>query len=124
VARRVRRTGNVFWGCSAYPKCDFTTNDEPTGALHDAHEDGLGTIARRGEAGICLTCGATVELPAVVIAGTRLAGGPANPAALERPARRGAGGRTGGRGAAAGGTAKRSTKAPGRSSASSRKPAS
>ena len=25
VARRARRTGNVFWGCSNYPKCDFTT---------------------------------------------------------------------------------------------------
>ena len=124
VARRVRRTGNVFWGCSAYPKCDFTTNDEPTGALHDAHEDRLGTIARRGEAGICLTCGATVALPAVITAGMRLDGGPANPAALERPARRGGGGRTGGRGAPAGGAAKKPARAPGRSSASSRKPAS
>ena len=25
VARRARRTGSVFWGCSRYPKCDFTT---------------------------------------------------------------------------------------------------
>ncbi len=88
VARRARRTGNVFWGCSAYPACDFTTNDQPTGALHDAHEGGLGAVARRGETGICLTCGAAVELPDEVAPGLRLAGGPANPAALERPARR------------------------------------
>ena len=63
VARRARRTGNVFWGCSGYPKCDFTTNDEPTGAVHDAsdaaHADGRGAVARKGETGICLTCGAT-----------------------------------------------------------------
>src|SRR5690349_14486735 len=68
VARRARRTGNVFWGCSAYPKCDFTTNDEPTGAVHDAadalHADGRGAVARKAEAGMCMTCGATVELPA------------------------------------------------------------
>ena len=58
VARRARRTGNVFWGCSNYPKCDFTTNDEPLGAVHDA-DDG-GPVARKGETGICLTCGADV----------------------------------------------------------------
>ncbi len=112
VARRVRRTGNVFWGCSAYPKCDFTVNDEPTGALHDAHEDGRGAVARRGDAGICLTCGAPVELPAVVTPGLRLPGGAANPSALARPARRsGAGGgrRGGGR---SGGTTRRSTRPP------------
>ena len=97
VARRARRTGNVFWGCSAYPKCDFTTNDEPTGAFHDvsdaAHADGRGGVARKGEAGICMTCGASVDLPAGSLVGLRLEGGPANPAALERPAR---GGRRGG----------------------------
>ena len=27
-------------------------------AIHDAHDDGKGAIARRGEAGLCLTCGA------------------------------------------------------------------
>ena len=53
VARRARRTGNVFWGCSAYPKCDFTTNDEPTGAVHDATDaprrwPGRGRAPRRG----------------------------------------------------------------------------
>ncbi len=93
VARRARRTGNVFWGCSAYPACDFTTNDEPTGALHDAtdvtHSDGRGAVARKGDAGICLTCGATIALPDGNLVGLRLAGGPPNPEALARPARRG-----------------------------------
>jgi DNA topoisomerase-1 len=97
VARRARRTGNVFWGCSGYPRCDFTTNDEPTGAVHDAsdaaHADGRGSVARKGDTGICMTCGATVELPVGSLVGLRLPGGPANPAALERPAR---GGRKGG----------------------------
>jgi DNA topoisomerase-1 len=93
VARRARRTGNVFWGCSAYPKCDFTTNDEPTGAVHDAtdaaHADGRGAVARHGDTGICLTCGAKVELPEGSLVGLRLPGGPADPAALQRPARAG-----------------------------------
>jgi ssDNA-binding Zn-finger/Zn-ribbon topoisomerase 1 len=113
VARRARRTGNVFWGCSGYPKCDFTTNDEPTGAVHDvtdaAHADGRGSVARKGEAGICMTCGATVELPDGSVVGLRLAGGPANPAALERPAR---GGRRGGAPRAAAG-GKRTTRTGG-----------
>src|SRR4051794_13650202 len=94
VARRARRTGNVFWGCSAYPKCDFTTNDEPTGAIHDAHDDGKGAVVRKGETGLCMTCGAEVALPAGSLVGLRLPGGPPNPAALERLAR--AGGRRGG----------------------------
>jgi DNA topoisomerase-1 len=84
VARRARRTGNVFWGCSAYPRCDYTTNHEPVGALHDADE---GPVGRKGEAGICLRCGATIELPDGDLVGRRLAGGPADPAALARPAR-------------------------------------
>jgi DNA topoisomerase-1 len=114
VARRARRTGNVFWGCSAYPRCDFTTNDRPTGAVHDAddapHADGRGAIARRGDAGICLTCGAAVALPGEAdddLVGRRLPGGPPNPAALERPraARRG-----GGR--ATTGTARRAPRTP------------
>jgi DNA topoisomerase-1 len=87
VARRARRTGNVFWGCSNYPRCDFTTNDPPTGAIHDAHDDGSGAVGRRGEAGLCLTCGATVPLPDGDLVGRRLPGGPPDPAALERPAR-------------------------------------
>jgi DNA topoisomerase-1 len=93
-ARRARRTGNVFWGCTAYPACDFTTNDPPTGAVHDAHDDGRGAVARRGDAGLCLTCGAPVALPDGDLVGQRLAGGEPDPAALERPARRG--GRRGG----------------------------
>jgi len=92
VARRARRTGNVFWGCSAYPRCDFTTNFEPTGATHDAHDDGQGPVARHGETGLCLTCGADVPLPDGALAGLCLPGGPANPAALAKPARRGGGG--------------------------------
>jgi DNA topoisomerase-1 len=119
VARRVRRTGNVFWGCSAYPKCDFTTNDEPTGAVHDAHSDGLGAVARRGEAGICLTCGAAVELPDAILVGRRLPGGPPNPEALERPARRG-GRRTSGSGSGA----RRSTRSGSQPGAGSRRTAS
>src|SRR6476646_6949960 len=60
VARRARRTGNVFWGCSNYPKCDYTTNFEPFGAFHDADD---GPVAKKGESGICLKCGAEVPLP-------------------------------------------------------------
>jgi DNA topoisomerase-1 len=109
VARRARRTGNVFWGCSAYPKCDYTTNDEPVGAIHDADD---GPVARRGEAGICLRCGASVELPAgTELVGARLAGGPPNPEALARPARGGrrgsaGGGRAGGRARAGSGASR------------------
>jgi DNA topoisomerase I len=89
VARRARRTGNVFWGCSKYPRCDFTTNFEPTGAIHDAHDDGKGAVARKGDDGLCLTCGATVPLPGGPLVGLRLPGGPPDPAALARPARGG-----------------------------------
>ncbi len=118
VARRARRTGNVFWGCSKYPKCDFTTNDEPTGALHDAadatHADGRGAVARKGEAGICLTCGATVELPDGTVVGRRLPGGPPNPAALERPVRGGRrGAKTGSGSAKAASGARRTTRSSG-----------
>jgi DNA topoisomerase-1 len=98
ATRRARRTGSLFWGCSRYPKCDFTTSREPLGAVHEA--DG-GPIARDGEAGaICLACGAAIELPGAggTVVGATLSGGPANPAALVRPARRGrtGGARTGG----------------------------
>jgi DNA topoisomerase I len=105
VARRARRTGNVFWGCSNYPKCDYTTNFEPVGAVHDVDD---GPVGRRAESGICLICGADVPLPeGTELVGARLPGGPANPAALQRPARGGGArrGRT-----SSGGTAK-----PGRS---------
>jgi ssDNA-binding Zn-finger/Zn-ribbon topoisomerase 1 len=96
VARRARRTGNVFWGCSAYPKCDFTTNWEPTGAVHETDE---GPVARKAQGeGICLKCGAAVPIPeGDELVGRRLAGGPPDPAALQRPVRAG---RAGGRGRA------------------------
>jgi DNA topoisomerase-1 len=106
AARRARRTGNVFWGCSRYPKCDFTTSREPLGAFHDA--DG-GPVAAEGETGICLACGAPIELPAVersALVGLRLPGGEPNPEALA-PKRRG-GGRGGGR--TAGGSGSRGSK--------------
>lgn len=107
VVRRARRTGNVFWGCSAYPRCDFTTNDEPTGAIHDAHDDGRGAVARHGESGLCLTCGADVPLPEGDLVGRRLPGGPPDPERLARPARgaRRAPGRGSGSGRRAGGRA-------------------
>ncbi len=79
TARRARRTGSVFYGCSRYPKCDFTSSREPVGALHDADD---GPVAREGEGGICLKCGAPVDLPEVVIPGVKLAGGDPNPEAL------------------------------------------
>jgi DNA topoisomerase-1 len=83
TARRARRTGSVFWGCSRYPTCRFTTSHEPVGAVHDT--DG-GPIARAGEQGLCLICGATVELPADgTLVGARLSGGEPNPAALAKP---------------------------------------
>ena len=104
TARRARRTGSVFYGCSRYPKCDFTSSREPVGALHDADD---GPVAKNGDegVGICLKCGAPVDLPEVVIPGVKLAGGDPNPEALV-PQRRGrggggrGGGGTGGRGGA------------------------
>ena len=112
TARRARRTGSVFYGCLRYPKCDFTSSREPVGALHDADD---GPVAREGEGGICLRCGAPVELPASVVPGTKLPGGPPNPDAL-KPPRRGRGGtRAGGR-ARRSGTATRRGSATGRRS--------
>ncbi|MDQ3435074.1 MAG: type I DNA topoisomerase, partial [Actinomycetota bacterium] len=79
TARRARRTGSVFYGCSRYPACDFTTSREPVGALHDAD---AGPVARNGETGICLRCGADVPLPDPVSIGEKLPGGPPDPAAI------------------------------------------
>ena len=94
VPRRARRTGNVFWGCSAYPKCDFTTNNEPLGGLHDVDD---GPLARKDESAICLICGSTSETPAAdIVPGQKYVGGPANPEALARPARARGGARAGG----------------------------
>jgi DNA topoisomerase I len=105
IPRRARRTGNVFYGCSNYPKCDFTTNFEPVGAVHETDD---GPVAKHGEAGICLKCGATIPLvEGVDVVGARLEGGPPNPEALAKPARGGAR-----RGRAAGGS---SAKGGGRS---------
>ncbi len=103
VARRARRTGNVFFGCSNYPKCDYTTNFEPVGAIHDADD---GPVAKKGEEGICLKCGAAVPLPEGELIGLRLEGGPPNPEALARPARGGRRGGTRATGARAGRTSR------------------
>ncbi|MEA2026524.1 MAG: type I DNA topoisomerase, partial [Chloroflexota bacterium] len=81
AARRARRSGNVFYGCDRYPKCDFTTNFEPVGAVHDAD---AGAVGIKDESGICLRCGASVELPGdrADLPGKKLPGGEPNPAAL------------------------------------------
>jgi DNA topoisomerase I len=93
VARRARRSGNVFYGCGRYPKCDFTTNFEPLGALHDADD---GPIALKDESGICLKCGATVDLPPEreSLPGQKLTGGPPNLEALAPARKRKASGAT------------------------------
>ena len=86
VTRRARRTGSLFWGCSRYPTCRFTTSHEPIGAQHDVDE---GPIGRNAEAGICLVCGAAVDLTGIDDPiGRKLAGGEANPEALARPSGR------------------------------------
>jgi DNA topoisomerase I len=124
VPRRARRTGNVFWGCSNYPKCDFTTNFEPVGAVHDTDD---GPVAKHGDAGICLRCGATIPpVDGVDVVGARLEGGPPNPEALAKPARGGprrgrttggstakSGGRSGGSRPAARGSTRRAARPPG-----------
>ena len=81
VPRRARRTGNVFYGCKRYPKCDFTTNFEPVGATHDVDD---GPVAIKEDAGICLKCGAKVDLPEdrSGLVGQKLVGGPPDPEAL------------------------------------------
>ena len=100
ATRRARRTGSLFWGCARYPKCLFTTSHEPVGAVHDT--DG-GQVGRAGEAGICLVCGAPVELPVgAELVGKRLAGGEPNAAALARPSSGRGARRTRSRGAGAG----------------------
>jgi DNA topoisomerase-1 len=83
TARRARRTGSVFWGCSRYPTCRYTTSHEPVGALHDADN---GPVGKVGESGLCLACGAPIELPVGAdLVGARLAGGEPNPEALKKP---------------------------------------
>ena len=82
VPRRARRSGSLFWGCGRYPKCDYTTSYEPLGALHDADS---GPVARKGEAALCLLCGAPIELPEGEIVGRSLPGGEPDPGALAKP---------------------------------------
>jgi len=108
AARRARRSGNVFYGCGRYPKCDFTTNFEPVGAVHDA--DG-GTVALKDEAGICLRCGASVDLPAdrESLPGQKLAGGEPNPEALVPTRKKRASSKGKAKGAKKPGTRKRKT---------------
>jgi DNA topoisomerase I len=94
VPRRARRTGNVFWGCSNYPRCDFTTNMEPLGGLHDTDD---GPLARKDETALCLICGSTSDTAASdIVPGVKYAGGPPNAEALARPARARGGPRAGG----------------------------
>jgi ssDNA-binding Zn-finger/Zn-ribbon topoisomerase 1 len=83
TTRRARRTGSLFWGCSRYPNCSYTTSHEPIGANHDVDK---GPVGRNGDAGLCLVCGAAVDLTGIDDpVGRSLAGGEANPAALARP---------------------------------------
>ena len=102
--RRARRTGNVFYGCGRYPKCDFTTNFEPLGATHDAD---AGPVALKEERGICLRCGAPVDLPddRAALPGQKLAGGEPDAAALQPSRKR----RAPAKGRSSGGARKRKT---------------
>jgi hypothetical protein len=51
--------------------------------MHDIDE---GPVGRSTEGGLCLVCGAAIDLAGLDdIVGKRLAGGEANPAALARP---------------------------------------
>ena len=119
TARRARRTGNVFYGCSRYPACDFTTNLEPLGAVHDAD---AGPVALKDESGLCLRCGASVDLPIdrAALPGQQLPGGPPNPGALAPSKKRRASGRGSTRSPRAPG---RAAKGRGASAASGSRPA-
>ena len=119
VPRRARRTGNVFWGCSNYPRCDFTTNHEPLGGLHDTDD---GPLARKDEAAMCLICGSTSDTPAAdIVPGVKYPGGPPNPEALARPARARGGPRAGG-GAKGGGRPRGGARSGGRSTTKRTRP--
>ena len=97
VPRRARRTGNVFYGCSSYPKCDFTTTTSRSAGSTTPTTDRSRARARRR---ICLICGSTsLTAPDAIVPGEKFAGGPPNPEALARPAR---GGRRGAAGATTG----------------------
>ena len=58
AARAARATSST--AARAIPSCDFTTNLEPLGAVHDAD---AGAVALKDESGMCLRCGASVDLP-------------------------------------------------------------
>ena len=83
--RRARRTGNVFWGCSNYPKCDFTTNFEPLGGA-PRHRRRPGRAQGRGRRSASSAASTIDRCPRTSSPGERLAGGPPNPEALARPA--------------------------------------
>ena len=112
TARRARRTGNVFYGCSRYPKCDFTTNFEPVGAVHDAD---AGPVGLKDESGICLRCGASVDLPGErsELVGKALPGGEPNPAALAPSRKRRAAGKGRAKSTKGGTKRRRTTKSSG-----------
>jgi DNA topoisomerase-1 len=122
LARRARRTGNVFYGCSNYPTCDYTTNFEPIGAFHDTDE---GPVAKKGDGFLCLKCGAAIEVPggeggAADAAGLRLPGGPPDPDAIAPKARAGGRGGGGRRGAPRTGGRSPSTRTPRRTGRTTR----
>ena len=132
VARRARRTGNVFWGCSNYPTCDYTTNFEPLGAFHDADH---GPVAKGPKGPLCLVDGAPIELPdgagepnGPAIVGQSFPGGAPDPAAIApRSARATGGPRRGGSSASSGARrrsgsgAARNGSGPGRRTGSARR---
>ena len=81
MTRRARRTGSLFWGCSRYPTCRFTTSHEPIGALHDADD---GPVGRNGEAGAVprLRSRRSTSPASTIRSGSASPGGEPNPAAL------------------------------------------
>ena len=66
--------------------CDFTTNYEPVGGSTTRT---TAPSPGKGESGICLVCGATIDLPEGDLVGQRLPGGPPDPGRSRRPARGG-----------------------------------
>ena len=60
--------GTSSGGARTTRRCDFTTNNEPLGGLHDTDD---GPLARKGETAICLVCGSTSEAAARAIVARR-----------------------------------------------------
>ena len=102
VARRARRTGIVFWGCSRYPKCDFTTSREPLGA-RPRRRRGPGRAQGRGRRDVPRRAARRSTLPAAAIARRRARSPAGRRTRRPSPGRRGAAGagRRGGGGRAA-----------------------